>query len=105
MNSIRHFPLRIAIQSIFISIFVILVGVILTISGFQYSKSVAMVSKKLMANTATNVIQHMNSDLVSIDKLINLTQSLMENNFIATQQQLVDYSYFIAKNVPPLCTK
>ena len=99
MISVRRFPLRIAIQSIFLSIFIILVSVIVTLSSFEYSKSIEVFSKKLMADAATNVMGQLRNQLLPAELAIKLTKSLMEKDLI-TPQQLVDYTYVVAKNLP-----
>lgn len=104
MISLRPFTLRIAIQSIFLSIFVILVGVIILLSTIEYSKSIEIFSKKAMDDSATHVMDQFGSQLRPADLLIKLTKLLMEKDLI-TQQQLIDYAYVVAKSLPPYIYK
>ena len=104
MISLRPFTLRIAIQSIFLSIFVILVGVIILLSTIEYSKSIEIFSKKAMDDSATHVMDQFGSQLRPADLIIKLTKLLMEKDLI-TQQQLIDYAYVVAKSLPPYIYK
>jgi len=98
MNSFRHFPLRIVLQSLFISTFAILVGIIIYLSSYEYSKSIAIFSKKLMAGSATSVMLHLQSEINPAQILINISQSLMENHMVHPDE-MIDYTYYVAKNL------
>lgn len=97
MFSLPRFTLRIAIQTIFISIFVLLVGIIISLSTFEYSKSIELFSKKLMAYAATNVMESLESRLRPIEQVLKISQSLIAEDLIQPEE-LVKYSYFVAKS-------
>lgn len=99
MINVKHFTLRIAIQSIFIATFVILIALVVYISTSKFSHSISYYSKMLMEKTAWSVIREFKKELSAVESYSKLTQTLFEQNII-DPKDMIEYSYYVAKNLP-----
>jgi len=99
MNSFRYIPLQTLLKSILISTFAILIAAIIYLSSYEYSKSIDIFSKKLITLTAKSVILNLQKAMAPSEQLINITKILFDNHMIHPDQ-MIDYTYFIAKNLP-----
>lgn len=99
MILLRNFSLRVAIQSIFISIFVILISILIGLSTFKFSQYTHIVTNKTMSDTAMIIVHQLELELSSANASTKITKALMESDIIHPQN-MIDYTYNIAKNLP-----
>ncbi|KTD74946.1 cache domain-containing protein [Legionella waltersii] len=99
MITIKHFSLRIAIQSIFIATFIVLIAAVMYLSTNKFSESISYYSKELMEKTAMNVIHEFSNEVSPAYSFNKLTQTLFEQD-IGQPEEMIEYTYYIAKNIP-----
>jgi adenylate cyclase len=89
--------LRFCILAIFIVTFVALISVIIFISSIFSSQSINHFSNALLQDKSTLILNDLKSKGNSLEIVSSITKFLFENGYIE-EEQIVEYSFNIAKN-------
>ncbi len=104
MKGIRNFRLEVMIQTVFITVILILSGILISLLVFASVKSSTYLSKKLMVNTALLIFHELRAELRPAQLITNFTASLQEHEIIDSHN-MVNYTYLVAKQLPKHVTK
>ena len=95
----KTFRIQVMIQTTFISIFIVLSALLISLLTYTGLKSTKLLTNDLMVNLATTITQKLELEIIPAEKLTKLTQSLMSTKLI-TSDKMVEYTYLIAKRIP-----
>ena len=99
MQSLRPFRMQIMIQTAFISIFIVLTGILIVLFTYVGVKSSKLLSKNIMINVATSIRQKLELEIRPAESLTKITASLLING-VLDPQKMANYTYLIAKQLP-----
>lgn len=89
---------QLSIQSIFITIFVALLGFILYLMASSFLNIINVVAHKLMERTGSAILKNLELEISAAKYLNNLTKELFEKE-ITDNDEIMNYTLLIAKNL------
>ena len=91
--------LRVSILSIFISLFVIAILIVMGMTYFRFSQAIEEVSFKFMREVSTNVLNKIVNEINDVTIETKFSANLIQRGILnpETQQELVDYTYDLMK--------
>jgi adenylate cyclase len=96
----KQITLRISILSLYAGTFIILMSLLISISAINYLNSIFSVAKNLLSGVSDVVLEELNLEINSAEALGKLTQSLLVSDYPLNQQSMINYTLYIAKNIP-----